>query len=69
MTEGHDPHARESTVESHGAAGDHGDSDGHDDDAHAAAALGPIDVPAWGAAAAGIALGLVVVLAFIQALV
>ena len=32
-----------------------------------AAALGPIDVMAWGAAVLGIALGLVVLVAFLQA--
>ena len=41
-------------------SGDHAHSD--------AMALGPIDVPRWGAAAVGVLLGLVVVLALIQSL-
>ena len=50
----------------HGAGGDgaHGDG-GHGDGGHGAEALGPIDVQAWGAAVIGVALGLVVVLAFV----
>lgn len=67
MTERHDPHAGESNVGPHGAADDHGDTHGHDDHAHPADAIGPVDVRAWGAAILGIALGLVVMLAFIQA--
>jgi hypothetical protein len=62
-----DPHAGESMVGPHGAADDHGESDGHDDHAHAASSLGPIDAMAWGAAAVGVVLGLVVVLALVQA--
>ena len=62
-----DPHAGESMVGPHGVTDDHGESDGHDDHAHAAASLGPIDTLAWGAAAVGILLGLVVVLALVQA--
>lgn len=46
---------------------DHGDAHGQDDEAHGSTTLGPIDVPSWGAAAIGIALGLLMVLAFIQA--
>jgi hypothetical protein len=63
-----DPHAGEDMVGAHGAAEDHGADHGHDDHAHAGMALGPIDVQAWGAAAVGVLLGLVVVLALIQSL-
>lgn len=71
MTERHelrvDPHAGESMVGPHDDAMDHGDTHGHDDRAHAEMGLGPIDVASWGAAATGIALGLIVVLAFVRA--
>ena len=43
---------------------DHGDDHGHDDHAHADAPLGPIDVAAWTAGAAGIVVGLVIAAAF-----
>ena len=62
-----DPHAGESMVGPHGSAEDHGDTHGHDDHAHGGEALGPFDLPKWGAAALGLVLGLVVVLAFLQA--
>lgn len=62
-----DPHAGESMVGPHGATDDHGEADGHDDHAHGAASLGPIDVMTWGAAALGVVLGLIVVLALVQA--
>ena len=62
------PHAGESMVGPHGAADDHGADHGHDDHGHGDGdALGPIDLPMWGAAALGIVLGLIVVFAFIQA--
>jgi hypothetical protein len=67
MAEHPDPHAGESMVGPHGAADDHGDDSGHDDHAHAAETLGPIDVTRWTAAAIGVLLGLFVVLALIQA--
>jgi hypothetical protein len=51
----------------HGSAEDHGGTHGHDDHAHGGETLGPIDVPMWGAAVLGIALGLIVMLAFVQA--
>jgi hypothetical protein len=41
---------------------DHDMSEGHE------AALGPIDIQAWGALLLGIVLGLVMVVAFVQAL-
>ena len=67
MTAHQDPHAGESTVGPHGAADDHGDTHGHDDHAHGSETLGPVDLPAWGAALLGIILGLVVMFAFVQA--
>jgi hypothetical protein len=67
MTERHDPHAADSTVGPHGAADDHGDTHGHDDHTHASEALGPVNMRAWGAAILGLALGLVVMIALIQA--
>lgn len=51
----------------HGGADDHGEDHGHDDHGHGGDALGPIDLPMWGAAALGIVLGLVILLAFVQA--
>lgn len=66
-THGSGPHAGESMVGPHGSADDHGDDGGHDDHAHGGEALGPINVAAWGAAALGIVLGLIVVFAFVQA--
>ena len=58
-------------ADDHGTAGAHGDAahgDEHGGDAHGEAeALGPIDVTMWGAAVLGIALGLVVFIAFMQA--
>jgi hypothetical protein len=51
----------------HHVTDDHGDEHGHDDHAHAEEPLGPIDVPAWGAALAGVLLGLAVALAFVLA--
>jgi hypothetical protein len=62
-----DPHAGESMVGPHGAADDHGSDHGHDDHAHDGEALGPFDIPAWSMAVLGIVLGLVVAIAFMQA--
>jgi hypothetical protein len=67
MSERADPHAGESLVGPHGAADDHGDTHGHDDHAHSEDALGPLDLPAWGAAILGLVLGLIVLFAFVQA--
>ena len=64
---GHDAHAGESMVGPHGAADDHGDTHGHDDHAHEAMELGPIDRLAWAMGALGIFLGLVVAAAFVAA--
>ena len=55
MAETHVPHA----VDEHATDNVHG----HDDHGRATAGPGPIDVLAWGAAAFGVALGLLVVLA------
>lgn len=63
-----DPHAGKDMTGPHAAADDHGADHGHDDHAHDDMALGPVDVQRWGAAAAGVLLGLVVVLALIQSL-
>ncbi len=68
MADKHDAHAGESMVGPHGVASDHGEDHGHDDHAHGGGdALGPIDLPMWGAAILGIVLGLVVLFAFVQA--
>lgn len=68
MSEHPDTHASEGMVGPHGQPEDHGSADGHDDHGHGSEALGPIDVQAWGAAAIGAVLGLVVLLALTQAL-
>ncbi len=45
----------------HGSPDDHGGDHGHDDHGHGGGEpLGPVDLPAWGAAGLGIAAGLVV---------
>jgi len=67
MADHADPHAAE-PVGPHEATDDHGDDGGHGDHAHVEEPIGPIDVQAWGAAAVGVALGLVVVLALVQSL-
>jgi hypothetical protein len=77
MTDPHDPAAEaaeaaatETHHEPHGAAMPHGAADDiadHGEEDHAAAALGPIDVEAWLAAALGVALGLVVALCLVIA--
>ena len=44
---------------------DHGEDHGHDDHAHADdGVLGPIDVAAWGAGAAGIVIGVAIAAVF-----
>jgi hypothetical protein len=60
MAETHAPHA----VDEHSSDDVHG----HDDHSRGASAVGPIDVLAWGAAAVGVLLGLLVVLALVQSL-
>ena len=67
------PHADEELAGPHASMEDHGDDHGHDDhnmgEGHEATAPGPIDVPMWGAAILGIALGLVILFAFTQSLI
>jgi hypothetical protein len=64
MTETHaDRHASDAMTGPHGAADDHGADHGHDDHAHSAESLGPIDLQGWAAGILGVGLGLVVVLA------
>ena len=60
MAETHAPHA----VDEHASDDVHG----HDDHGRKTSEVGPIDVQAWGAAAGGVLLGLLVVLALIQSL-
>ena len=79
MTHPSDPAAGDAATETHrephGAAQPHGGADevpGHGDDSdatpgHGGEALGPIDVPAWAAGVAGVALGLVVVACLVLA--
>jgi len=66
------PHADELLAGEHASMEDHGGDHGHDDhnmgEGHGGEALGPIDRMAWGAAVIGIVLGVVVLLAFVQAL-
>lgn len=57
-----DAHGSDAMAGPHGA-GDHGETHGHDDHAHAATMLGPLDPMAWGAGLLGILAGLVVALA------
>ncbi len=64
MTTPHpDPHAGDATTGPHGSSADHGSDHGHDDHAHDAEALGPIDTATWGAGVLGIILGIAVVVA------
>jgi hypothetical protein len=66
MAQSPDPHG---STDDRGVDGGHDDHVGHDDHERGdAMALGPIDVPRWGAAALGVLLGLVIVLALIQSL-
>ena len=53
-----DKHASDAMVGPHGSSADHGEAHGHDDHAHDAAALGPVDIRAWLAGLGGILLGL-----------
>ena len=57
-------------ADDHGMADAHGDAahgDEHGAEGHDGEALGPVDVTMWGAAVLGIALGVVVFIAFMQA--
>jgi hypothetical protein len=52
----------------HHQTDDHGGDHGHDDHAHGTAdELGPIDVAAWGAGIAGIAIAVVIAACFVLA--
>lgn len=55
------PHGAADAVPGHDA-GDHGENPGHGGEA-----LGPVDIPAWAAGVAGVALGLVVVACLVLA--
>jgi hypothetical protein len=67
-TDGHDANAPgHPGAVAHHATDDHGQTDGHDDHAHAEEALGPIDVWAWGAGLLGVGLGLIMTAGFILA--
>jgi len=57
----------EELVGPHASMDDHGHDDHNMGEGHEAVALGPIDVPAWGAFLLGILLGLVMLVAFILA--
>ena len=63
MAETHDTHGAHA-VDEHASDDVHG----HDDHGRATSDAGPIDVQAWGAAALGGLLGLLVVLALVQSL-
>ena len=77
MTDPHDPAIESAEAagptthhEPHGAAMPHGADDDiaeHGEEDHGGAALGPVDVEAWLAAALGVALGLVVALCLVIA--
>lgn len=45
----------------------HDEASGHDEHGHDALPLGPIDIYAWGAGLLGVALGVVIALAFASA--
>jgi hypothetical protein len=47
------------------ASDGHDGTRGHDDHAHGADTLGPVDVQAWGALAIGVAAGLLIVLCLV----
>ena len=74
MAEAHPPEASDEhpTDAGHAAGVGHAGDAGHPaeagHDGHGEAPLGPIDVQSWGAAVGGVFLGLLVVLALIQAL-
>jgi hypothetical protein len=63
-----DPHASDEPghpgAVAHHDLDDHGDDHGHDDHAHGADVLGPIDVRAWGAGILGVILALVTAACF-----
>jgi len=55
-----DKHQSDASAGPHGSIDDHGEAHGHDDHAHGAMALGPLDITAWAAGLVGIVLGFVV---------
>jgi NADH-quinone oxidoreductase subunit L len=63
-----DPHATDAPghegAVAHHSVDDHGDDHGHDDHAHDEEALGPVDVAAWGAAVAGVVIGIAIAICF-----
>jgi hypothetical protein len=64
-----DPHADDlpghaGSAGLHHALDDHGDDGEHDDHAHPEEPLGPIDLRAWGAGIAGVAIAAVMVACF-----
>ena len=63
----HGAHVDDGMVGPHGSMDDHGADHGHDDHAHGEAPVEKIDLPAWGAGALGVALGIAVVVALILA--
>jgi hypothetical protein len=60
-------HPGDVSDETHGLL-DHGETDGHDDHAHGAEPLGPIDRAAWGALLLGVGAGLLVVVCLVMSL-
>jgi hypothetical protein len=67
-TSGHDADAPgHDGATAHHASDDHGDTHGHDDHTHAEEPLGRIDVWAWGAGLLGVAIGLLMTIAFVLA--
>ena len=63
-----DPHATADPSDvHHDDATDHGDGHGHDDHAHPAGALGPIDWPMWLTGALGVIVALVMTACFVVA--
>jgi hypothetical protein len=60
-----DEHGTSHSVEGvHGSTADHGEGHGHDDHAHVAEPLGPIDWSMWGVGALGVIAGLVIAAGF-----
>lgn len=68
MTDPHDADAPgHAGAVAHHEPSDHGEEHGHDDHAHGEEALGPIDVAAWGAGIAGVAISIVIAACFVIA--
>lgn len=60
-------HADDGMVGPHGSNADHGADHGHDAHAHGEAPAEKVDLPAWGAGALGVVLGIAVVIALVLA--